>query len=49
MDHYQKKGKSISSDQKQFAEYTKILGRDAPKNFVEFQDLKYSDPEKCFF
>lgn len=33
-------------DRKQFAEYKEILGKNAPKSFAKFQDLKYNDPEK---
>lgn len=43
---YQKKGKNLSGDKKQFAEYQAVLGKNAPKNFAEFQNLKYNDTEK---
>lgn len=31
-------------DRKQYAEYKAILGKNAPKTFEEFQDLKYNEP-----
>lgn len=33
-------------DQEQYADYKKLLGKDAPKSFGEFQQVKYNDPEK---
>lgn len=44
-DTYQKKGKNLSSDQKQYKEYKDVLGKNAPKSFADFQDLKYNDTE----
>lgn len=35
-----------AADQKEFAEYQSILGKDAPKTFAEFRDLKYNKPEQ---
>jgi len=35
-----------SSDRKQFEEYKAVLGKNAPKSFAKFQDLKYNNPEK---
>lgn len=35
-----------AKDRKQYAEYKAILGKNAPKSFVEFQDLKYNYPDK---
>jgi len=35
-----------SSDRKQFEEYKAVLGKNAPKSFAKFQDLKYNDTEK---
>lgn len=43
---YQKKGRNYSADQKQFAEYQAVLGKNVPRTFVEFQNLKYNDTEK---
>lgn len=34
------------ADRKQFAEYQKLLGRDAPKYFTEFQDIKYNNQDQ---
>jgi len=42
---YLKKGKNASSDRKQYEEYKKILGKNVPNTFAEFQDLKYNDTE----
>ena len=42
---YQKKGRNASSDQRQFAEYQAVLGKNAPKTFAQFQDLKYNSDE----
>lgn len=44
-DTYQKKGKNLSSDKKQFSEYRKVLGKNAPKTFADYQDTKYNDTE----
>lgn len=41
-----KKVERESSDKKQYEEYKRVLGKDAPKSFEEFQDLKYNEPEK---
>lgn len=41
-----KKVERESSDKKQYEEYKQVLGKDAPKSFAEFQDLKYNEPEK---
>ena len=43
------KAKSIPdtvSDRAQFIEYKKLLGKDAPKYYTDFQRVKYTDPEK---
>lgn len=32
-------------DRKQFAEYRAVLGKNAPKTFADFQDLKYNNTE----
>lgn len=34
------------ADRKQFADYQELLGKKAPKNLHEFQNIKYNDPEK---
>ena len=33
-------------DQEQYADYKKLLGKNAPKSFGEFQQVKYNDAEK---
>lgn len=43
---YMKKGKNLSSDEKQYEEYRKILGNKMPSRFADFQDMKYNDAEK---
>lgn len=40
-----RKATNIRSDQKQYEEYKKILGKNAPKTFAKFQELKYNDAE----
>lgn len=40
-----KKVERESSDRKQFEEYKAVLGKNAPKSFVQFQDLKYNSGE----
>ena len=37
--------KNVSADKKQFAQYQKVLGKDAPKRFADFQAMKYNEPE----
>lgn len=41
-----KKIKNAASDKKQWEKYRDVLGKDAPKTFADFQNLKYNDPEK---
>lgn len=38
--------KNASADRKQFAQYQKVLGKDAPKRFADFQAMKYNEPEE---
>lgn len=38
--------KNASSDRKQYKQYQEVLGKDVPKSFVKFQELKYNEPEK---
>lgn len=45
-DTYMKKGRSLSADREQWEEYRRILGKNAPSRFAEFQNLKYNDAEK---
>lgn len=35
-----------SEDQKQYDKYKKALGKEAPKEFEDFQNIKYFEPEK---
>lgn len=42
----EKAEKNYSSDKKQYERYKEILGKDAPKTFAKFQDMKYNDSEK---
>ena len=37
---------NASADRKQFEEYKKLLGKDMPKSFADFQNLKYNEPKK---
>lgn len=34
------------TDKKQYAEYRKVLGKEAPQSLVDFQRMKYNDKEK---
>lgn len=43
---FEKKGKNLSADRKQFAKYQEVLKSKAPKTLAEFQNLKYNEPEK---
>lgn len=42
----EKAEKNYSSDKKQYERYKEILGKDAPKTFAKFQDMKYNEPER---
>lgn len=42
----EKAEKNYSADKKQYERYKEILGKDAPKTFAKFQDMKYNEPEK---
>lgn len=46
MELSRKKVAQESSDRKQFEEYKAVLGKNAPKSFAKFRDLKYNNPEK---
>lgn len=46
METARKKAERESSDRKQFEEYRAVLGKNAPKTFADFQDLKYNNAEK---
>lgn len=45
----EKKIKNRTTDRKQYAQYKKVLGKDAPKSLDEFQEMKYNDDEKWKF
>ena len=45
----EKSVQNAASDKKQYERYREILGKDAPKRFVDFQEMKYNDPEKWRF
>lgn len=45
METARKQGEREFSDRKQFEEYKAVLGKNAPKSFAKFQDLKYNNPE----
>ena len=40
---------NAASDKKQYERYREILGKDAPKRFADFQEMKYNDTEKWRF
>lgn len=42
----EKRTKNRLADQKQYDQYKSILGKDAPKNLDDFQNLKYTNIEK---
>ncbi|MBQ6018906.1 MAG: minor capsid protein [Clostridia bacterium] len=46
IDKQRKKAYNEAADKEQFEQYKSRLGDDAPKSFLEFQNLKYDDPEK---
>lgn len=46
---YKKMGRNASSDRKQFEEYKKLLGKEIPKTFADFQKMKYNEPDRWAF
>lgn len=38
--------KNKHADREQYDRYKELLGKDMPKNFAEFQNLKYNEPER---
>jgi len=40
---FQKMIRNKASDRKQYSKYKEILGKDAPKSFTDFRELKYND------
>lgn len=41
--------KNKHSDREQYDRYKEILGKDMPKSFADFQEMKYNEPEKWRF
>lgn len=46
VDTVRKMNYNESTDQKQYDKYKKVLGKEAPKKFEDFQNIKYFEPEK---
>jgi len=40
---FEKMIKNKASDRKQYSKYKEILGKDAPKSFTDFREMKYND------
>ena len=38
--------KNAASDRKQYNQYRELIGKDMPKYFADFQEMKYNEPEK---
>lgn len=45
----EKSVQNAAADKKQYERYREILGKDAPKRFADFQEMKYNDTEKWRF
>lgn len=45
----EKAAKNAAADQEQYERYREILGEDMPKNFADFQKMKYNEPERWSF
>lgn len=45
----EKSVQNAATDKKQYERYREILGKDAPKRFADFQEMKYNDSEKWRF
>lgn len=45
----EKKIKNKNADKKQYQRYKTILGKDAPESLEDFQNMKYTEPEKWGF
>ena len=45
----EKSVQNAAADKKQYERYREILGKDAPKRFADFQEMKYNDSEKWRF
>lgn len=42
----EKAAKNAAKDRRQFDTYQKVLGKDMPKHFADFQEMKYNEPKK---
>lgn len=42
----EKATKNSASDREQYERYQKVLGKEIPKSFAGFQEIKYNEPEK---
>ena len=45
----EKAAKNSASDREQYERYQKVLGKEIPKSFAGFQEIKYNEPEKWRF
>lgn len=45
----EKSVQNAAADKKQYERYREIIGKDAPKRFADFQEMKYNDSEKWRF
>ena len=45
----EKATKNSASDREQYERYQKALGKEIPKSFAGFQEIKYNEPEKWRF
>ena len=45
----EKATKNSASDREQYERYQKVLGKEIPKSFAGFQEIKYNEPEKWRF
>lgn len=43
---FEKMIKNKASDRKQYSKYKEVLGKDAPKSFTDFRELKYNNSEE---
>ena len=46
VDTVRKTNYNKSTDKKQYDEYKQVLGKDAPKKFDDFRNIKYFEPKK---
>lgn len=46
---FEKMIKNKASDRKQYSKYKEILGKDAPKSFTDFREMKYNDSNEWNF